>query len=205
MDILVALAGLLAAAPLVLVAAMAVWVDDGRPILFRQWRIGWRGRPFLLWKLRTMRHRSVGPEVTAGSDTRITRVGAYLRRWKLDELPQFWNVLKGDMSLVGPRPEVAMYVDPNDPTWRLVLDRRPGLTDLATLVFRDEERLLALEPDPERAYCERILPTKLALNLEYRRRRSWFTDLKLVMLTGWYSFTPASTDPGTIRRRVLPE
>lgn len=204
-DILLALAGLLLAAPVIALAALAVWLDDGSPFFFCQQRVGWRGRSFQLWKLRTMRHLSTGLAVTAGNDARITRVGAILRRWKLDELPQFWNVLKGDMGLVGPRPEVAPYVDPANPLWRAVLDRRPGITDLATLLYRDEERLLAAEPDPERAYRERILPAKLALNLEYQRHRSLRTDLKLLLLTAWYSFTPALPDAAAIRRAVLPK
>lgn len=202
-DALLALAGLIVSAPLILLAALAIWIDDGWPVFFRQERVGWRGRRFHLWKLRTMRHQARGLAVTAGNDDRITKAGAWLRRYKLDELPQFWNVVKGEMSLVGPRPEVPPYVDEASPVWGLVLAQRPGITDLATLLFRDEELLLAAEADPERAYRERVLPTKLALNLEYQRHRSLLTDLKVILLTAKYSFTSALPDAAYIRKTVL--
>ncbi len=202
-DIAFALAGLILSAPVVGLAALAIVLDDGLPVFFRQERVGLRARRFLLWKLRTMRHRSSGLAVTAGNDARITRVGATLRRFKLDELPQFWNVLKGDMSLVGPRPEVPPYVDESSPVWHFVLAHRPGITDLATLLFRDEEALLAAEADPERAYREQVLPAKLELNLEYQLHRSLLSDLKLIVLTAVYSFTRALPDAAFIRRAVL--
>lgn len=202
-DIVLALAGILVAAPVIVLAALAIWIDDGWPVFFRQERVGLRARRFHLWKLRTMRHRSTGLAVTAGNDSRITRAGAFLRRSKLDELPQFWNVLKGDMSLVGPRPEVPPYVDETSPVWHVVLSQRPGITDLATLLFRNEELLLAAEPDPERAYRDHVLPAKLRLNIEYLNHRSLLSDLKLLLLTALYSFTPALPDAAFIRKTVL--
>jgi lipopolysaccharide/colanic/teichoic acid biosynthesis glycosyltransferase len=126
-------------------------------------------------------------------------VGRYLRKYKLDELPQLWNVLVGQMSLVGPRPEVPAFVDVTDASWQAVLSVRPGLTDLATLLYRDEERLLAGYSDPERAYRESILPAKLALNLEYLAKRSFASDLSLLVLTVIISLVPRAFDPRKIR------
>ena len=169
-------------------------VNDGRPVLFRQRRVGRHGEPFTILKFRSMRMRRGGPEITSSGDGRVTRTGRFLRRYKLDELPQLWNVVRGDMSLIGPRPELPRYVDPL-PAWRAVHRVRPGITDLATLVYRDEERVLAGFPDPERGYRETVLPAKLALNLEYLQRRSPSRDLKLLALTVRYSFWPGRFKP----------
>ena len=128
--------------------------------------------------------------ITAAGDARVTRVGAVLRRFKLDELPQLFNVLKGDMSLVGPRPEVPEYVQLEAPIWQAVLQVRPGVTDLATLLYRDEERLLGASDDPNALYRETVLPAKLMLNLGYLRSRSFRRDLKLILLTIRYSLFP---------------
>ena len=153
-EILLSLGGLVVASPFLLVACLAVVLDSAWPPLFFQERVGRGGRRFRLWKLRTMRAGG-GPEVTATGDPRITRVGRILRRAKLDELPQLWNVLAGDMALVGPRPEVPAYVDLSDSTWRRVLEVRPGITDPVSLRLRFEEELLASVAGRPRAFLPR--------------------------------------------------
>ena len=154
--------------PAFLLIALLIRIEDGGPVFFRQTRVGRNGRFFQLLKFRSMRVNSPGTSITAATDTRITRVGRVLRHYKLDELPQLWNVLTRDMSLIGPRPEVPEYVDLNDSTWRDVLGFRPGITDLASLIYRDEEQVLARgSNDLDRYYREVILPEKLSLNLQY--------------------------------------
>ncbi len=180
--------------------AFAVWLEDGAPILFRHVRVGRNGRKFTLLKFRSMRKGAAGPPITAGEDPRVTGVGRFLRRYKLDELPQLWNVVRGDMALVGPRPEAPEYVDANGPLWRAVLGLRPGITDLATLVYRNEEELLAGAPDPDRYYREVLLPAKLELNLRYAASRTPASDLRLLALTLRYSFLPSGFDPKRIER-----
>ena len=175
--------GLAVASPVLLLAAGLVAATSPGPVLFRQQRVGLGGRPFTLLKLRTMRVAPEGSQLTASGDSRITPVGRWLRRFKLDELPQLWNVVRGDMSLVGPRPEVPRYVDPQDPLWRQVLSARPGLTDPVTLRLRDEEALLAASEDPERFYRERLLPWKLRGYRDYLERRSWVSDLGVLGAT----------------------
>ena len=186
--------------PFLLLAAAAIVLDSGRPMLFRQLRIGRRGVPFELFKFRSMYTQS-GAQVTAGTDPRITRVGRVMRKFKLDEFPQLWNVVRGDMELVGPRPEVPPFVALRDPIWKAVLSVRPGITDLASLMFRNEEELLAGAADPHNYYRQIILPQKLALNLEYLEIRSAKTDLKLILLTILYSLLPR-LNPKTLQRIV---
>lgn len=186
LDVLLAGAGLLVCAPLLAVCAIGVRLDSPGPVLFRQERVGRRGRRFLILKLRTMRSRPVpgASQVTAADDPRITRFGAWLRRTKLDELPQLWNVLRGDMSLVGPRPEVPRFVACYPAEARdVVLSVRPGITDPASLRFRNEAELLAGSSDPERDYVERILPQKIAAYVEYVRGRSLLGDLRIIAAT----------------------
>ena len=197
-----ALLGLALLAPVLVVAALAVLIDDGRPILYRQTRVGRRNRPFQLLKFRSMRNRAGGPAITAASDPRITRTGRILRKFKLDELPQLWNVARGDMSLVGSRPEVPGYVDYSDRRWQQVLEDRPGLTDLATLVYRNEEDLLAAAADPEIYYREVLLPDKLQLNLRYQRGRTFLSDLRLIFATVRYSLAPGGFDASAIRKNL---
>jgi lipopolysaccharide/colanic/teichoic acid biosynthesis glycosyltransferase len=189
-EVVLAAAILTAASPLLLLAAAAVAASSPGPVLFRQTRAGLRGRPFTLLKLRTMRAAPAPGErlLTASGDPRITAVGRWLRRLKLDELPQLWNVLRGDMALVGPRPEVPRYVDADEPLWLAVLAVRPGLTDPVTLALRDEERLLAeaaaAGEDVELFYRERLLPAKLRGYREYLDRRTGATDLAVLARTG---------------------
>jgi lipopolysaccharide/colanic/teichoic acid biosynthesis glycosyltransferase len=183
-EVVLAFAGLVATAPLLAVSALAVALSSRGPVLFHHERVGRSGRRFRLLKFRTMRHGTTGLEISAADDVRITPVGRVLRRTKLDELPQLWNVVRGDMSLVGPRPEVPRYVDANDPLWAEVLDVRPGLTDPATLRYRHEERLLAsVSGDRDRHYRDVVLPAKLRESLAYLRRRSWRTDLSVLLAT----------------------
>lgn len=181
--------GLLVFSPALAVAALAVWWEDGFPILFRQTRVGVGGQPFTLLKLRSMRN-TAGTAITAGGDSRVTRSGRFLRQYKLDELPQLWNVLRGDMSLIGPRPEVPKFVDVTDPVWRQVLSVRPGITDLASLLYRDEESLLAGAADPELQYRNTILPRKLAIAAQGVRQRSLWGDVKILVFTVLSSFFP---------------
>ena len=186
LDVTIALAALLILAPVLILLAAAVLVTSGTPVLFVQERIGMDGRPFRLLKLRTMRRDSAqGLPITGAGDRRVTRLGGLLRAIKLDELPQLVNVLKGDMSLVGPRPEIPRYVAHYTPGQRRVLEARPGLTDPASILFRDEEALLGSIPDGarERYYVETILPKKLGMNLEYIDRASVKYDLRLLLLT----------------------
>jgi lipopolysaccharide/colanic/teichoic acid biosynthesis glycosyltransferase len=175
-------------------------VCDGRPVFFSQMRVGRYGREFRIWKFRTMRTGVCGGAITASGDPRITRLGARLRRLKLDELPQLYNVLRGDMSLVGPRPESPEYVDGEAPIWKAVLLVRPGITDLATLLFRNEEALLASRSDPDGFYRETVLPAKLVLNLQYIRARSLRWDARLIWLTIRYSLSPKRFDAKYIEK-----
>lgn len=191
LDRIAAAAGMVVLSPLFLFLAVAILVETGRPVFFRQNRVGRNGKLFRLVKFRSMRIGLKGTKITAGSDSRITPLGAVLRKYKLDELPQLWNVLSGDMSLVGPRPEVPEFVDLANPLWRKVLGVRPGLTDYATLVYRDEERELAGVSQPEVYYREVIVPAKLSLATKYIDSRSFWLDLKIILLTVYYSVFPS--------------
>lgn len=198
-EAVVAALALVAAAPLVALSALAVGVTSGRPVFFRQRRVGRRGHAFTLYKLRTMRDSAGGAQVTAAGDARVTRVGKFLRKAKLDELPGLWNVVRGEMSLVGPRPEVPRYVDAESPAWRLVLEARPGLTDPVTLRLRNEEALLAeVRGDRERFYTESLQPFKLAGYAEYLRGRSWRADVKILWATARAVVSPRKAPPPTL-------
>ena len=201
-DALCAVAGLVLILPVLAGIALVILLDDGPPALFSQTRVGRNGKPFRIWKFRTMRAGSQGSAITAAGDVRVTRSGAVLRKFKLDELPQLFNVLRGDMSLVGPRPEVPEHVEIQAPAWRTVLRVRPGITDLASLLYRDEERILAASADPNSFYRETVLPAKLRLNLAYLRARSFWRDLRLIFLTIRYSLYRSGFDPNLIRRTL---
>jgi lipopolysaccharide/colanic/teichoic acid biosynthesis glycosyltransferase len=183
-EVSAALVAMLFAGPVLIICAALLKIFDRGPIIFRQRRVGRHGNLFVLYKLRTMRPGPERQQVTAGGDARITPVGRFLRKTKLDEFPEFWNVIKGDMALVGPRPEVPRYVDQTDERWRLVLAARPGITDPTTLWLRNEEKLLAgIKGDPEAFYLEMLQPLKLAGYLEYLNRRTWRTDLDVIWRT----------------------
>ena len=185
-DLLLAGLGLVLLSPLLLVIAIAIRIDSPGPVFYRQERIGRHGVPFRIHKFRTMRHdpQHGGPQITVGDDARITRAGAFLRRTKLDELPQFIDVLRGRMSLVGPRPEVPRYVALYPAELRAqVLSVRPGITDLASIEFRDEAALLARASDAEREYVEVVMPRKLALAARYVRSASLALDVTILWRT----------------------
>ena len=202
LDLVISALALLALMPVFCVIALAVVIDDGFPIVFRQIRVGRGGRLFEILKFRSMRRTIAGARITAHGDSRITPVGSVLRDTKLDELPQFWNVLRGDMSLTGPRPEDPAFVDASDPRWALVLGARPGMTDFASLVFRDEELLLGPNTNVEAIYRTAILPDKLALSAEYLRRGSVSLDLRLMLLTLCALFR-AKVGGETLKRSLL--
>lgn len=186
LDILVAGAGILLSLPLWVGIAIAVKVDSPGSVFFAHERVGRWGRKFKVLKFRTMVQDAPkrGGAITSGSDPRITRVGRFLRKTKLDELPQLWNVLKGEMSLVGPRPEVEKYVQLYpDAERRLILSVPPGITGLTQIRYRNEERLLADQADPEAYYREVLLPQKIASDVEYVQKRSLLNDLRLLFET----------------------
>lgn len=185
LDLGLSIAGLLLIWPILAVIGVLVKAGDGGAVFFRQERIGRYGRPFRIWKFRTMTPavRDTHLQLTVGADARITRTGAWLRRTKLDELPQLFNVIAGDMSLVGPRPEVPKYVSLYAPAQRRVLELQPGITDSASIIFADESELLAAASDPERFYVDSLIPEKIRLNLEYAQRASTLRDLAVVFKT----------------------
>ncbi|HEY8831159.1 MAG TPA: sugar transferase [Gemmatimonadaceae bacterium] len=185
LDIFLAVVGLLLLWPLFLLIAALIKAEDGGPVFFCQTRVGLGGTPFNIWKFRTMvpNAERLGPALTSSGDPRITRVGARLRKAKLDELPQLFNVLMGEMSLVGPRPEVSKYVRMYTSEQRAVLDLMPGVTDKASIVFADEGLRLAGAEEPECHYVERIMPEKIRLNLEYARDATVLNDLRVILAT----------------------
>jgi len=182
-DIAGSLSALVMGLPFLIVIAAAVAVDSGFPVLYRQRRVGQGFRQFQLLKFRSMVASSCGLRITVAGDSRVTRVGRFLRATKLDELPQFWNVLCGDMSLVGPRPEVPEFVDLFRERYRTVLTVRPGITDLASIHFRNEEQVLSRSADPLREYAERVLPAKLDLAEEYASTHTVFGDICILFRT----------------------
>lgn len=185
LDICLSLVGIVILSPLLALIAVAVKMGDGGPVFFRQERVGHNGRRFRIWKFRTMAVGAdkMGPLLTVGQDPRVTKVGWWLRRTKLDELPQLINVLAGEMSLVGPRPEVPRYVALYTEEQKAVLKLRPGITDPASIRFRNESELLATAADPERYYVEIVMPEKIRLNLEYASKASVWTDIAVIIHT----------------------
>lgn len=183
-DIVASGLGLLMLSPMLIAVAVWIKLDSRGPVLFRQERVGRFRQSFLIHKFRTMRVDNAGLQITVGEDARVTAAGRFLRASKLDELPQLWDVLRGAMSLVGPRPEVPRYVAlyPTD-LREIVLSVRPGITDLASLEYRNESAVLAHAADPERAYVEEVLPAKLALSARYVREASLLGDLRLILVT----------------------
>jgi len=175
---------LILVAPFLGVLAIMVRLDSRGPGIFRGERVGLHGSVFLIHKLRTMRWQPDAPraDLTSGSDPRVTSFGRLLRRTRLDELPQLWDVCRGRMALVGPRPEAPAYVDLADPRWREILSLRPGITGPTQLEFRDEGRLLRGSND-DRVYRDELLPRKIASDLDYVRSRTWRGDLRLIFMT----------------------
>jgi lipopolysaccharide/colanic/teichoic acid biosynthesis glycosyltransferase len=185
-DIVFTLIGLIVLSPLFLILAIIIKKDSKGPVFFRGERIGKNNKPFRIYKFRTMvenAHNMGGPS-TASDDPRLTRIGLFLKRYQLDEFPQLINVLKGEMSLVGPRPEVKIYVDMMSEEERnTILSVLPGMTDWASIWDFHEGEVLKGSADPEKAYMEKIRPKKLELQMEYVKRRSFFTDLKIIFET----------------------
>jgi len=184
-DILFSLMGLLILSPLFIVVAIWIVIDNPGPVFYRQQRVGKDGKDFGLLKFRSMR---VGADkmslITVGDrDPRVTRAGYYIRKYKLDELPQLWNVLTGDMSLAGPRPEVRRYVELYTDEQRRVLSVRPGITDYASIEYIDENRLLAEAEDPDKTYIEQIMPAKIQLNMRYIEHQTLGEYFRIIRLT----------------------
>ncbi len=184
-DIILSAAGLLVLLPVFVIVAALVKAGSHGPVFFRQKRMGRRFRPFYLFKFRTMVEGADknGPLVTTGGDARVTGVGRVLRKTKIDELPQLINVLKGDMSLVGPRPEVERYVRLYELDYTEVLSVRPGITDISSIEFRDEESVLKAQENPEEYYRKVLLPIKIGYAREYIKNMSFFFDIKLIFIT----------------------
>ena len=183
--------GLLLLSPVLV--AIALWIkrDSPGPVFFRQERVGLQGKPFRIYKFRSMRVDNAGLQITVGEDARITPSGRFIRAYKLDELPQLINVVLGDMSIVGPRPEVPRYVKLYPEAVRTqVLSVRPGITDLASVQYRSESTLLAQSADPERTYIDEVMPAKLALCQRYVQERSFLLDLKIIAMTIAIMFKP---------------
>ena len=184
-DFLGAILGLVLLSPGLLLIAALIRLLDGRPVFYRQVRVGRGGRLFRIWKFRTMVVDAdrIGRPLTVSGDPRVTRMGAWLRRWKLDELPQLINVVTGEMGFVGPRPEVPRFVALYTDAQRRVLDLRPGITDLASIAYRNESALLEGHEDPEAHYIRTILPDKIRINLDYAERAGVWRNLKVILAT----------------------
>ena len=185
-DIIFALLGLILVLPLLLLIAIIIKMTAGGPVFYKGQRVGKNGRLFKIWKFRTMipDAEKQGGSATSANDSRLTKLGKFLKRYKLDELPQLFNILRGEMSFVGPRPEVSFYVNMMaEEERKIILSVRPGMTDLASLWDFREEEVLKGSPDPEKTYMEKIRPTKIKLQLEYVKNRSFWLDLKIIVKT----------------------
>ncbi|MCC6837830.1 MAG: sugar transferase [Bacteroidia bacterium] len=184
-DIFLSLIGLILLLPVFLLIAIIIVADSRGGVFYRQVRVGKDAKDFRLFKFRSMRTDAdkKGLLTVGGKDSRITRVGYYIRKYKVDELPQLINVLIGDMSLVGPRPEVRRYTDLYNSEQQKVLSVKPGITDYASIEYSDENELLGKASDPEKVYIEEIMPTKLKLNLKYIAEQGVITDLKIIWMT----------------------
>ncbi|SMO55253.1 Sugar transferase involved in LPS biosynthesis (colanic, teichoic acid) [Balnearium lithotrophicum] len=185
MDFTLSLIGLIFLFPFFTVIALLIKLEDGGSIFFRQERVGQNWKPFKIFKFRTMVENAekLGALVTKGNDPRVTRIGKFLRKYKLDEFPQLINVLKGDMSLVGPRPEVYKYAEKYKDDYDQILKVKPGITDYAALEYIDEEKILENADNTEKVYIERVLPEKIEYYKKYLKNIGFFTDLKLILRT----------------------
>ncbi|MCR2745244.1 sugar transferase [Limnobacter parvus] len=185
-DLVLSFAGLLLLSPMLVLVALLIKRDSPGPVFFRQERIGLHGTPFRIHKFRTMTVAQPGNamQITVGQDARITKIGAFLRHYKIDELPQLIDVLQGTMSLVGPRPEVPKYVAMYpEPTKSIVLSVRPGITDLASIEYRSESELLGKSSNPEQTYIEEVMPAKLAYCVRYVQQQSLWLDIQIIART----------------------
>ena len=184
-DILVSFFGIVFLLPLFAITALVIRTKDGSPILFNQERVGKNGKIFKILKYRTMsvKQKENSSQITVGEDQRITKTGRTLRKLKIDELPQLFNVLKGEMSFVGPRPEVKKYVDLYDDLQKEILKIKPGITELASLKYYNESEILGASDDPEREYIEKIMPDKIMLNLQYIKKMGFFYNIGIILRT----------------------
>jgi lipopolysaccharide/colanic/teichoic acid biosynthesis glycosyltransferase len=186
-DVATSIIGLIVLLPFFIIIAILIKLNDKGPIFYKQKRMGQNFKPFELLKFRTMvvNADKIGPAVTKDGDPRITKIGKFLRKTKLDELPQLWNVIRGDMSIVGPRPEVEKYIQYYEDDYKEILKVRPGITDYATIKFRNEEEILSKYNDTESAYIKYVLPEKIKLYKTYIKEIGFFTDLKIIFWTLW--------------------
>jgi len=184
-DIIASLGGLIVLSPILIIVAICIKLDSKGPVFFKQKRVGKNKQIFEIYKFRTMvtDAEKLGKQITVGNDSRITRVGKFIRKCKLDEFPQLINVVKGEMSLVGPRPEVPRYVELYDEYQEQILLVQPGITDYASIEFRNENEILGNSHNPEETYIEEIMPTKIELNMKYIRNISIVEDIKLIVNT----------------------
>ena len=190
-DILFSLFAILISSPIIILTALIIKIENfNAPVIFQQQRGGLNQSYFFIFKFRTMTlNADKKGEITIGNDSRITKPGKWIRKFKIDELPQFFNVLKGDMSVVGPRPEVAKYIALYNSEQIKVLSVKPGITDYASIVYFEENQLLGQSENPEKTYTEVIMPNKLKLNLKYIKEKSLYVDLKIIFLTIFRIFT----------------
>ena len=204
-DLLFSSIGLLLLLPFFVLAAIMIKIDSTGPIFFKQERMGRNFRRFMIYKFRTMvvDAEKKGLRITSGGDRRVTKVGKLLRKFKIDELPQLFNVLKGEMSLVGPRPEVEEYVTLYEEDYREILKRRPGITDVSSIIFREEEAVLKNQVDPEGYYKKILLPEKIRLAKEYIEKSSFLYDLKLVLNTLHRIICPRDVSRDGYRQKII--
>jgi lipopolysaccharide/colanic/teichoic acid biosynthesis glycosyltransferase len=191
MDLIIAICGMLILLPVLILIALLIRIFDGGPVLYRQERIGKDSQKFNLLKFRTMKINAEksGPLITGKEDNRITKLGSFLRKYKLDELPQILNVIKGEISIVGPRPEVEKYIRLFADDYETVLTIRPGITDYGTIAFRNEEEILSKYNNIEEGYTKEVLPQKILLYRQYIQDRSFLTDVKIILKTLWKIIT----------------
>lgn len=184
-DIIASFCGLIILSPMLIIVSLAIKIDSKGPVFFKQKRVGKNNKIFEIYKFRTMvtDAEKLGKQITVGNDSRITRVGKFIRKCKLDELPQLINVLKGEMSLVGPRPEVPRYVELYNAYQNQILLVQPGITDYASIEFRNENEILGKSKNPEKTYIEEIMPTKIDLNVRYIKNIGLQEDIKLIFIT----------------------
>ena len=206
LDILLAATALLLVSPILLICAVAIYLESGKPILYFQWRVGRNGEPFRILKLRTMIRSAdtLGPRLTASGDSRITSVGRFLRKAKLDEIPQVLNVIRGQMSIVGPRPELPEYVTKYEPHERKVLELKPGITGSASVAYVDEERILAAAPDREQFYIDHVMRDKLQMDLAYADNVSLLGDFTIILQTVAALFRTPKVFPEQRRIAIKP-
>jgi lipopolysaccharide/colanic/teichoic acid biosynthesis glycosyltransferase len=183
-DILVSFIMILALSPVILILSILIVIDSGFPVFFRQERMGKDGKTFRIFKFRTMKNNTATANgITLHNDIRITRIGEFLRKYRLDEIPQLFNIIKGEMSFVGPRPDLPKYYMVDDYGYKSVLLVRPGVTGEATLKFKDEDKILSISENPEKTYTEEIFPQKIRLNIDYIKRISILYDFKIMIHT----------------------